>query len=155
MCLIIDTNVAPLALCDPAHPEFEPVHRSLFGAGRPEQNLVYGGALASEYDKSGRISHAVEELRRAGRAWREDDGAVDAETRHITSQCKSNDPHIIALARVSGVRLLCTHDKNSGLMADFKRKTLIDKPRGRIYTRRKNSDLLSAKCPCKRCKSIP
>ena len=155
MCLIVDTNVATLALCHPAHPEFEPVYRSLFGEGRPEQNLVYGGTLASEYDKSGRISSAVQELLRTGRARREDDKAVDAETRCIKPQCKSNDPHIIALARVSGVRLLCTHDKNSGLMADFKRKALIDKPRGRIYTRRKNSDLLSAECPCKRCKSIP
>ncbi len=152
MCLIVDTNVAHRALCDPADPEFEPVYRSLFGVGRPEQNLVYGGALASEYDKSGRISAAVEELRRAGRAWREDDDAVSTETKLVTPQCKSNDPHIIALARVSGVRLLCTHDKNSGLMTDFKKKTLIDKPKGRIYTRRKNAHLLSAKCPCKRCK---
>jgi hypothetical protein len=152
MCLIVDTNVAHRALCDPTDPEFEPVYRSLFGEGRPQQNLVYGGGLAAEYGRSGRISRAVEELLRAGRAWREDDGAVNAETRLAAQHCKSNDPHVIALARVSGVRLLCTHDTNSGLMVDFKSKRLVDKPRGRIYTRQKNSDLLSAKCPCRRCK---
>ena len=151
MCLIVDTNVAHQALFDPADPEFEPVYKSLFGNGKPEQTLVYGGALADEYKVSGPISRAVEELLRAGRAWREDDDAVNAETRLVTQPCTSNDPHVIALARVSGVRLLCTHDKNSGLMADFKKKSLIDKPRGHIYTRKKNSSLLSDKCPCKRC----
>ena len=150
MCLIIDTNVAPLALCDPAHPEFEPVHRSLFGAGRPEQNLVYGGALASEYDKSGRISHAVEELRRAGRAWREDDADVDRETEVVRSGCQSNDPHIIGLARVSGVRLLCTRDHS--LMADFKDTGLVPKPQGKVYTQKGNQHLLAEECRCKRCR---
>ncbi|MHC5055378.1 MAG: hypothetical protein ACYTKD_11745 [Planctomycetota bacterium] len=153
MCLIVDTNVAHRALLDPADPEFEPVYESLFGDGRPDQTLVYGGALADEYNGSRRISRAVEELLRAGRARREDDDAVNGETTLVTQKCTSNDPHVIALARVSGVRLLCTHDKNSGLMADFKNKTLIDKPGGKIYTRKKkNSKLLSAKCPCKRCK---
>ncbi len=153
MCLIVDTNVAHLALCHPADPEFEPVYRSLFGEGRPEQNLVYGGALASEYDKSGRISSAVQELLRTGRARREDDKAVDAETRCVKPQCKSNDPHIIALARLSGVRLLCTHDRRSGLIADFKEKRLVDKPRGKVYTKQRNSHLLSAKCKCRRCRA--
>jgi len=152
MCLIIDTNVAHRALCDPADPEFELVYKSLFGNSRPQQALVYGGGLATEYDRSGQISRAVEELLRAGRAWREDDGVVDVETKFASQHCRSNDPHVIALARVSGVRLLCTHDRNSGLMADFKNKELIDKPRGRVYTRRRNLGLLSAKCPCKRCK---
>ena len=157
MCLIIDTNVAALALCHPADPEFEPVYRSLFGEGRPEQNLVYGGALASEYDKSGRISSAVQELLRTGRARREDDAEVNRETGQIRARCKSNDPHIIALARVSGVRLLCTHDRRSGLMADFKKKSLVDGPRGKVYTKntRGNLRLLSAKCKCKRCRAAP
>jgi hypothetical protein len=155
VCLIVDTNVASLALCHPADPEFEPVYRSLFGDGRPEQNLVYGGALASEYDKSGRISRAVQELLRTGRARREDDKAVDAETRCTKPQCKSNDPHVIALARVSGVRLLCTHDRRSGLMADFKKKELIDNPRGKVYTRHANAHLLAEECPCRRCKRSP
>jgi hypothetical protein len=152
MCLIVDTNVAHLALSDSADPEFKPVYKSLFGDCRPEQTLVYGGHLATEYGRSGRISRAVEELLRAGRARREDDDAVNAETRLVTKPCTSNDPHVIALARVSGVRLLCTHDTNSGLMADFKNKELIDRPRGKIYTRRRNSSLLSARCTCRQCR---
>ena len=44
----------------------------------------------------------------------------------------SNDAHVIALAQVSGARLLYSND--SDLQDDFKDKSLIDSPRGRIYT---------------------
>ena len=152
MCLIVDTNVAHRVLADPENPEFGPVRSALYGTGRRAQKLVYGGALASEYQQSGRIMRRVLTLERAGKAWRENDEAVETETARITPQCKSNDPHIIALARVSGVRLLCTHDRRSGLMADFKNGALLDRPRGKVYTRRANSHLLAEDCPCRRCR---
>ena len=54
---------------------------------------------------------------------------------------QSDDSHVIALARASGARLLYTGD--TALIADFKDKRLIDKPRGRIYSGAANSDLLT------------
>ena len=44
--------------------------------------------------------------------------------------CKSNDPHIIALAQVSGARLLYSNDKN--LRDDFKDTKLVNG--GKIYS---------------------
>ena len=54
---------------------------------------------------------------------------------------KSNDPHILALARASGARLVYTGDGK--LIADFKNKRLIDGPRGKIYTGASNVRLLN------------
>ena len=55
---------------------------------------------------------------------------------------RSDDPHVLALARTAGVRLLYTGDRD--LMADFKNKELIDRPRGRVYTGAANAPLLTA-----------
>ena len=46
--------------------------------------------------------------------------------------CRSNDSHVIALAQISGARLLYTNDRD--LQDDFKDKRLISKPRGKIYS---------------------
>jgi hypothetical protein len=72
-------------------------------------------------------------LDKAGRAVRIPDADVDAEQKRLEAvgKYKSDDPHILALARVSRVRLLCSNDHL--LCADFKNKKLIDKPRGKIY----------------------
>ena len=47
-------------------------------------------------------------------------------------ECASDDEHVIALARVSGARLLFTNDGD--LQADFKNPGIINGPRGVIYT---------------------
>ena len=44
---------------------------------------------------------------------------------------RSDDPHVIALAQVSGARLLYTKDED--LRQDFKNKEILDNPRGKIY----------------------
>jgi len=49
----------------------------------------------------------------------------------------SNDAHIVALAQLSGTRLLYSNDKN--LHKDFKNKDLIDAPRGSVYSTKKSS----------------
>ena len=54
---------------------------------------------------------------------------------------RSNDPHVLALARASGARLLYAGDKK--LMDDFKDKRFIDQPRGQVYSRATNAGLLA------------
>ena len=54
--------------------------------------------------------------------------------------CKSNDEHVIALAQVSGARLLYSGDGD--LRKDFKNKELIDHPRGKVYSTEENSRFL-------------
>ena len=53
----------------------------------------------------------------------------------------SDDPHVLALARCADVRLLYTKDR--ALIADFKNKNIVDKPRGRVYSGSANADSLA------------
>ena len=48
--------------------------------------------------------------------------------------CQSNDQHVIALAIVSGARLLYSNDRR--LQRDFKDRRLIDPP-GKVYSTRR------------------
>ena len=53
---------------------------------------------------------------------------------------KSDDPHILALAKAAGARLLYTNDRD--LMKDFKNRLILNKPKGKVYSRKSNADLL-------------
>lgn len=99
--------------------------------------LVAGGQLLREPKNKrdpDKIHNLWRELIRAGLVKQYDDDTVNTQTRAIRKQgnYKSNDPHIIALAQVSGARLLYTGDEK--LQKDFTNKSLIDKPRGKLYS---------------------
>ena len=99
--------------------------------------LVAGGQLLREPKNKrdpDKIHNLWRELIRAGLVKQYDDDTVNTQTRAIRKQgnYKSNDPHIIALAQVSGARLLYTGDEN--LQKDFKDKSLIDNPEGKLYS---------------------
>ena len=59
----------------------------------------------------------------------------------LQGQIRSDDPHVLALARATGVRLLYTGDAD--LIADFKDKAFLDRPRGKIYSGAANANLLT------------
>ena len=63
-----------------------------------------------------------------------EDTEVDERTRELQGGAvlRSNDPHVIALAQVSGSRLLYSRDGD--LQKDFKDRSLIDSPRGSVYS---------------------
>ena len=63
----------------------------------------------------------------------EDDAKINEVKKKLKAEqkCRSNDLHIIALAIVSGARLLYSQDQL--LQQDFRDKALIDQPRGKIY----------------------
>ncbi len=146
MCLIIDVNVAHRALLTPNDPDFHPVHASLFSNRAIIGKLVYGGELSREYSRNGSIRRTVALLDRAGRAIKINDGDVDEETALLqrNGSCVSDDPHIIALAAISGTRLLCSHDRD--LHADFTNKALLDRPRGKVYQYARHEKLIRHFC---------
>ena len=71
----------------------------------------------------------------SGRARILDDNEVNAATRAVLADgvCRSDDPHVIALAKISGTRLLYTND--NGLEGDFKK--LI--PKGIVLTTKQDT----------------
>ena len=56
--------------------------------------------------------------------------------------CKSNDLHVLALALVSGARLLYTND--TALINDFGNPGIVARPRGKIYTTAKSTNVTDA-----------
>ncbi len=146
MCIIIDNNVVARVLFDANDAQFGQLHASIVLGAYPPVVMVYGGGLKREYLRNSRVRRALVLLDRAGRARQEPDATVDNEElvlRH-TSLLASDDPHILALARVARLRLLCSLDQ--ALQQDFRNKRLIDAPRGRIYTRASHRKLLIEMC---------
>lgn len=132
MGAILDTNVVP----------------EVFGRNRPEAGkkffdwinegagkLVVGGKLLEELERTparewiwirqGILSTSVR---------MENEVKVKAYTKKLQNKggFKSDDPHILALAQVSGARLLYSND--SDLHKDFKNSELINRPGGRVYS---------------------
>lgn len=131
MCAIIDVNV---------------LHQ-VFGQNRPSAgekffawinsgpgSLVIGGKLSQELNNYTPFRDWLVEAKRAGRVISTKDSEVISETMFLkdNGMCQSNDEHIIALARLSGARLLYANDNK--LQDDFKNKNLIDSPRGSVYS---------------------
>ena len=92
--------------------------------------MVVGGKLRDELSGNQNFVRWLGQAVQAGRARILDDNEVNAVTRSLLadSVCRSDDPHVIALARISGTRLLYTND--IPLEKDFKR--LI--PKGIVFT---------------------
>src|SRR5262245_50758229 len=106
MCVIVDANRAALVV-DPAEPEFEPVRNWVTtGPGR----LVHGGQLTEELYRVERVRRWLLALARAGRAVIAPRDAMERETAIVAAHpaLRSDDPHVIALARLTGARTLCT-----------------------------------------------
>lgn len=142
MCAIVDANVAsevfgskpPPAGSPPLAGEkfFEWLNK---GSGR----LVVGGKLLEELEKSSAdFIYWGRGALLAGRMRIVSKGEVDARTEQIQREGKisSDDPHVIALAQVSGARLLYSNDGD--LQKDFGNGELIDDPRGKVYSTRRD-----------------
>jgi len=140
MCLIVDANLLSLVFCENPNDDFRPLIDWLISP-KKDGKLVVGGHLATELDKVGVAKRFVRSLLQAGRAKRIPDVINDEEEKRIADSCRSDDPHVIALARVSGARILCSHDKT--LHKDFRNPKLISDPRGYIYQNAKHKHLLS------------
>ena len=142
MCAILDANVV-----------HEVFGRSSLEAGKGflhwvncgRGRLVIGGQLLKELERaSDDFKKWAKRAQSFGKIQRVGKGEVNAveEDLRNTSSCKSNDPHVIALAQVSGARLLYSNDKK--LQQDFKNKDLIDNPRGKVYTTNQGREAFSA-----------
>ena len=147
MCLVIvDADVAARVLITPNDREFGLLNRALFGRRRPNPILIYGGRLGDEYRRSRVIARAVLSLDRAGRARAVADVEIEAEAQDIRTNgtAFSNDDHVLALARVSGARILCSKDR--ALRADFKNRAILNGPRGKLYSKGSHKAVLTHNC---------
>ena len=146
MCAIVDNNVRDRFFRQPVDSELQPLWKWI-DDGRAV--LVVGGRLLTELFDSQHAADAIQTWERAGRAVIIDMDEVNDETERLIRDraCSSDDEHIIALARVSGARRLCSSDRL--LHQDFRNPDLISNPRGRIYQTASHRHLLShdGNCP--------
>ena len=144
MCAIVDANVVNEVFGPSQSPAGEKFYDWINAvAGR----LVVGGKLLEELEEgSPKFREWASTLGEAGRMRTVNADQVNAKAEEIKSKCVSDDPHIIALAQISGARLLYTNEsseKKKRLCEDFKDRSLINQPRGKIYTTRKNKRFTS------------
>ena len=138
MCAILDANVAHEVFNkrnDAGQAFFDWItsgNNRLVTGGKNRQELGRRGGWISQLIQSGRIRQV-------------DDTEVNQIALRIESHgsCKSDDEHIIALAQVSGARLLYSNDQL--LQQDFNRKDLIDRPRGKVYSTQKTDEYDNSK----------
>ena len=103
--------------------------------------MVVGGKLYDELKKSSEGFRIwAFQARNSGRLREENKRKVNTSTREIQREgaYKSDDPHVLALAQVSDVRLLYSNDVD--LQQDFGNKGIIDNPRGKVYSTRRNEN---------------
>lgn len=144
MSIIVDANVCSSIFGAPPDPAFAPIIAAL-NAGKAKLS-VGGTQLKAEYARHGTAWRYIRALDQAGRVRLSNDALVDAEQAALPAlfALKSDDPHILALARVSKARLLCSHDV--ALHADFGNSQIIANPRGYVYQNAAHKALIRKCC---------
>ena len=129
MCAIIDANVAHEAFGQNSPPAGTGFRRWVEGKGR----LVWGGKLRMELSRDRNFRQWAQSAVLSGKLRSERDDDVNQRAEEVERQqvYESDDPHILALAHISGARLLYSNDQP--LHRDFKNPALLDPP-GTIYT---------------------
>lgn len=118
---------------------------------RGHGRLTYGGKNREELRENETFRDWADNAVQYDRLRRIADGVVRDETKRLErdkstnpkADYKSNDPHVIALARVGGARLLFSNDGD--LHEDFNNRYLIHDPPGTVYTTRQNPGFRSHK----------
>jgi predicted nucleic acid-binding protein len=144
LCVIVDASVAGQVFSNPHKADFQPLWRWLEEKGG---KLVYGGYLVEELSRTS-ATRMLSELKRSGRALVCSSKKIDQAEKDVRKLklCRSNDLHIIALARASGARVLCTNDHK--LEDDFKNLKIVPRPKGQIYKKAEHAHLLTHNNVC-------
>jgi len=139
MAIIIDTNVSSLVFpVNIGATRYPILVRWLFS--HKNGKLATSECLLNE-QKTESVVKRIAELKRAGRYFEVPKSTIESEFRNpILSDCRSNDRCILAIMRVSGVRLVCTDDRST-LMPYFQAsKGIITRPGARRYSEDNRTD---------------
>lgn len=139
MCVIVDASVAGLVFSVPHEPDFQPLWHWLEEKGG---KLVYGGHLVDELNRIPAARRLLAELKRSGKALVPSPTTMKQAENDVRNLklCRSNDQHVVALARASGARVLCTNDRQ--LENDFTNPAIVPHPKGKIYKKAQHRHLL-------------
>ena len=146
MCAILDANVIHEVFGDNQSEAGEQFYKWL--TDRNGRIVVCKKLLEEMCLASNNFTEWADEALRSGKMRREENQVRETvEFLRKSGECKSNDHHIIALARISGARVLYSRDRD--LHQDFKNKQLINRPRGSIYSSPGHKHLLEKPDLCR------
>lgn len=97
--------------------------------------LVVGGRNLTELNRNNNFNRWFQEARRLGNRVRQVSNELVSQRQQALVESgglRSNDPHMVALAQVSGARLLYSNDIK--LTQDFQNGNIVDGPQGKIYS---------------------
>ncbi len=137
MCAILDASaVSAVFTSDP--PPGAREFRLWIESGRGR--LTVGGRLRQELTSHESFREWLRQALLRGSAKDIPDALVNEEAHVLASQetVRSNDQHVLALARLSGARLLYSRDE--ALREDFKNEKHLADPRGKVYPEGKGSE---------------
>ena len=141
MCAIVDVNNSHKIFGQPD--KQTPAGRFFLGWLESENGrLIYSGSkFADEIERVGRYAEWLKTAVQKGHAHRVTPALVDLEEQKLQAfgACRSDDAHLIALARMGGARLLFTED--SDLQDDFGDPDIVTNPRGMVYSTRVNNEV--------------
>ena len=132
MCAILDASVVHEVFGE-SPPAAGKKFFKWVAAGR--RRMVVGGKQLAELKRGSEgFRKWMREAILAGHVHEINRQVVDEAVEQIEKKnlCRSNDPHIIALGQVSGARLLYSNDAD--LQKDFTNSSLIESPRGKVYS---------------------
>jgi hypothetical protein len=146
MCIVADppTFIPMFKASDPEHTSFVAV-RDWVTSG-PGKFVLGGKKYKAELLSVRSILHFLTELEKRGKIVRLDESTVDADetaVKEIEPAADFDDPHLVALIRLTGCRLICVRDPRSHKFLRSARFYATSKDRPKLYTRQKNSSLLS------------
>lgn len=133
MCIIVDTNMTGDYQKKPAY--LQPVLRYFLGGGK----ITINPALIQEYPE--KFIATIAELNKNGQVKLYGDATPSEKIKKLMV---SDDPHIIALVRESGTRVVCTKDKS--LMVDLKNPNIVNRPRCKVYKHKGAASVLDGCC---------
>jgi hypothetical protein len=146
MCIIIDANMVGVVFAEPIRDDYRPIFDWIL---KRDGRLVYGGKLAGELERSEKFKRAIKTWGESGKAVRKSDDEIRRQEKLLKGKTRSNDPHVLALARISNARILCTNDDN--LIADFKDRRIVPgsgERRGKVYRNASHQRLLKHHSGC-------
>lgn len=145
MCIVVDppTFVPMFKPTDPEHAVFSPVRDWVVGG--PGKFVMGGAKYKTELMAVRSVLPFLAELERKGKIVRRLDKEVDDDetvVKAIEPAKDFDDPHLVALVRLTGCRLICIRDPRSHRFLRASAFYRSKKDRPRLYTRPKNNTLL-------------
>ena len=132
MCVLLDANAGDTAFGRTLTPAGTQLRNWLDSLGG---RLVIGGKLTTELERSRAFREWAKQAVARNRLRCIGDRAVDEKTEELAKSWRgrSDDQHVIALAVVSGARILYSDDED--LRADFRNRKLVPGAPGKLFPR--------------------